>query len=160
MATQGLHLILLIFFNHLICLLGRKQGAGFIYNGFLQAQADLHLDGAAKILSPDGLLQLTNASTQQMGHAFFKHPFDSSEKNFSFSTHFVCALVPKPGAEGGRQGGRDRHLQGRTARLPCRLPPELPQGAGRGRLEARRRLVQGEGRRLIAKPFAPQERGG
>ncbi|XP_013622207.1 PREDICTED: putative L-type lectin-domain containing receptor kinase I.11 [Brassica oleracea var. oleracea] len=101
MATQGLHLILLIFFNHLICLLGRKQGAGFIYNGFLQAQADLHLDGAAKILSPDGLLQLTNASTQQMGHAFFKHPFDSSEKNFSFSTHFVCALVPKPGAEGG-----------------------------------------------------------
>ncbi|CAN7005949.1 unnamed protein product [Brassica rapa subsp. trilocularis] len=101
MATQGLHLILLIFFNHLICLLGRKQGAGFIYNGFPQAQADLHLDGSAKILSPDGLLQLTNASSQQMGHAFFKHPFDSSEKNFSFSTHFVCALVPKPGAEGG-----------------------------------------------------------
>ncbi|CAH8333809.1 unnamed protein product [Eruca vesicaria subsp. sativa] len=101
MELQKLHLILLIFFNHLICLLGQQQRAGFIYNGFLQAQPDLHLDGAAKILSPDGLLQLTNASTQQMGHAFFKKPFDSSEKNFSFSTHFVCALVPKPGAEGG-----------------------------------------------------------
>ncbi|KAL0673175.1 hypothetical protein Bca4012_001156 [Brassica carinata] len=101
MATQGLHLILLIFFNHLIFLLSQQEGAGFIYNSFLQAQPDLHLDGAAKILSPDGLLQLTNASTQQMGHAFFKQPFDSSAKNFSFSTHFVCALVPKPGAEGG-----------------------------------------------------------
>ncbi|CAN6806478.1 unnamed protein product [Brassica oleracea] len=101
MATQGLHLILLIFFNHLIFLLSQQEGAGFIYNSFLQAQPDLHLDGAAKILSLDGLLQLTNASTQQMGHAFFKQPFDSSAKNFSFSTHFVCALVPKPGAEGG-----------------------------------------------------------
>ncbi|KAG2333471.1 hypothetical protein Bca52824_004651 [Brassica carinata] len=101
MATQGLHLILVIFFNHLICLISEQEGSGFIYNGFLQAQPDLHLDGAAKILTPGGLLQLTNASTQQMGHAFFNQSFDSSEKNFSFSTHFVCALVPKPGAEGG-----------------------------------------------------------
>ncbi|KAJ4872142.1 putative L-type lectin-domain containing receptor kinase I.11 [Raphanus sativus] len=101
MAIQRLHLILVIFFNHLIFLSSQQEAAGFIYNGFLKAQPDLHLDGSAKILSPDGLLQLTNASTQQMGHAFIKQPFDSSEKNFSFSTHFVCALVPKPGAEGG-----------------------------------------------------------
>ncbi|CAD5335417.1 unnamed protein product [Arabidopsis thaliana] len=81
----------------------QQEEAGFIYNGFGQAQAGLHLDGAAKILFPDGLLQLTNASTQQMGHAFFKKPFkfDSYEKKLSFSTHFVCALVPKPGADGG-----------------------------------------------------------
>lgn len=54
-----------------------------------------------KVISPDGLLQLTNTSTQQICHAFFKQPFDSSEKDFSFSTHFACALVPKPGADGG-----------------------------------------------------------
>ncbi|CAH2069345.1 unnamed protein product [Thlaspi arvense] len=103
MAAQGLHLFFLIFFNHLIFLLSQQEGAGFIYNDFSQAQADLHLDGAAKILLPGGLLQLTNASTQQMGHAFFKKPFefDPSDKKFSFSTHFVCALVPKPGADGG-----------------------------------------------------------
>ncbi|CAA7025034.1 unnamed protein product [Microthlaspi erraticum] len=103
MASQGMHLILLIFFNHLIFLLSQQEGDGFIYNGFDQAQADLHLDGDAKILLPDGLLQLTNASMQQMGHAFFKKPFqfDSSEKKLSFSTHFVCALVPKPGVDGG-----------------------------------------------------------
>lgn len=102
-AHQGLHLILLIFFNHLICLLSQQEEASFVYNGFGQAQADLHLDGAAKILFPDGLLQLTNASTQQMGHVLFKQPFefDSSKKKSSFLTHFVCALVPKPGADGG-----------------------------------------------------------
>ncbi|KAG7606757.1 putative L-type lectin-domain containing receptor kinase I.11 RLK-Pelle-L-LEC family [Arabidopsis thaliana] len=103
MASERLHLILLVFFNHLTFLLSQQEEAGFIYNGFGQAQAGLHLDGAAKILFPDGLLQLTNASTQQMGHAFFKKPFkfDSYEKKLSFSTHFVCALVPKPGADGG-----------------------------------------------------------
>ncbi|XP_010443826.1 PREDICTED: putative L-type lectin-domain containing receptor kinase I.11 [Camelina sativa] len=102
MAAEKLYLILLIFFNHLICLYSQQQEAGFVYNGFGQAQADLHLDGAAKVLFPGGLLQLTNASTQQMGHAFFKKPFKFySSKKISFSTHFVCALVPKPGADGG-----------------------------------------------------------
>ncbi|ESQ42312.1 hypothetical protein EUTSA_v10015671mg [Eutrema salsugineum] len=91
MVAQELHLILLIFFNHLNCLLSQQEEASFIYDGFGQAQADLHLDGAAKIIFPSGLLQLTNASTQQMGHAFFKQPFefDPSVKKLSFSTHFV-----------------------------------------------------------------------
>ncbi|CAL9244354.1 unnamed protein product [Arabidopsis halleri] len=103
MASERLHLILLVFFTHLICLLSQQEEAGFVYNGFGQAEDDLHLDGAAKILFPDGLLQLTNASSQQMGHAFFKKPFkfDSFDRKLSFSTHFVCALVPKPGADGG-----------------------------------------------------------
>jgi Dienelactone hydrolase family len=33
--------------------------------------------------------------------------------------------------EGGRQDGRDRHLSGRAARLPCGLPAESPQGSAR-----------------------------
>ena len=44
----------------------------------------------------------------------------------------------------------DRRLSGHAARLQRRLSPELPQGAGRGRLEEGVGLVQGERRRLIA----------
>ncbi|KAG7564048.1 Protein kinase-like domain superfamily [Arabidopsis suecica] len=39
-----------------------------------------------------------------MGHAFFNRPFDfgsASSQSLSFSTHFVCALVPKSGVDGG-----------------------------------------------------------
>ncbi|KAL1219462.1 putative L-type lectin-domain containing receptor kinase I.1 [Cardamine amara subsp. amara] len=39
-----------------------------------------------------------------MGHAFFNRPFDfgsASSQSLSFSTHFVFALVPKPGVDGG-----------------------------------------------------------
>ncbi|VVB04944.1 unnamed protein product [Arabis nemorensis] len=102
--AQRLHLLLsIIFFVNLICF-SSQQDFSFIYNGFNQGQANLHLDGAARIQSPDGLLQLTNATTQQMGHAFFNRQFDfgsASSHSLSFSTHFVCALVPKPGVDGG-----------------------------------------------------------
>ena len=37
---------------------------------------------------------------------------------------------------------RDQDLSGRAARLPCRLPAELPQGSGRGCLEPDAGLVQ------------------
>ncbi|KAG7559766.1 Protein kinase domain [Arabidopsis thaliana x Arabidopsis arenosa] len=79
---------------------GSQQETRFVYNGF--DQADLFIDGIAKIL-PDGLLQLTNTTELQMGHAFFKKPFDfDPSSSFSFYTHFVCALVPpKLGADGG-----------------------------------------------------------
>ncbi|ESQ45887.1 hypothetical protein EUTSA_v10010964mg [Eutrema salsugineum] len=77
MATQGLHLILLFFFKHLNCLLSQQEEVGFIYNGFGQAQADLHLDGAVEIIFPGGLLQLTDASTQQMVmHSSSSHSTD------------------------------------------------------------------------------------
>ncbi|CAA7025035.1 unnamed protein product [Microthlaspi erraticum] len=37
-----------------------------------------------------------------MAHVFYKEPIKlTSYKPLSFSTHFVCALVPHPGAEGG-----------------------------------------------------------
>ncbi|CAL9244351.1 unnamed protein product [Arabidopsis halleri] len=76
-----------------------QQETGFIFNGF--RQGDLHVDGVAQIL-PGGLLQLTNTSEQKMGHAFFRQPFEfNSSESLSFSTHFVCAMVRKPGVTGG-----------------------------------------------------------
>ncbi|KAA8543835.1 hypothetical protein F0562_021988 [Nyssa sinensis] len=65
----------------------------FIYNGF--RGANLHLDGIAKIHS-SGLLQLTNSSRQQPGHAFYQLPLKfNTSKSLSFSTNFVFAIVPE-----------------------------------------------------------------
>ncbi|KAL1203273.1 L-type lectin-domain containing receptor kinase I.3 [Cardamine amara subsp. amara] len=86
-----LYLVFIFSFVHLICH-SSQQETGFVYNGF--DQADLFIDGLTRIL-PDGLLQLTNATEFQMGHAFFKQPFDfDPSSTLSFYTHFVCALVP------------------------------------------------------------------
>jgi len=94
-------LFLIVFVN--LLRFSSQQELSFIYNGFNQDQTNLNLDGSAKFLQ-DGLLQLTNATTQQKGHAFFNQPFDfgsASSQSLSFSTHFICALVPKPGVDGG-----------------------------------------------------------
>ncbi|KAI8573937.1 hypothetical protein RHMOL_Rhmol01G0314900 [Rhododendron molle] len=70
----------------------------FMYNGF--EGAHIQLDGGAKIHS-NGLLQLTNSSQHQIGHAFYQLPvrFHTSSstlnQDLSFSTHFVFAIVPK-----------------------------------------------------------------
>ncbi|CAA7046394.1 unnamed protein product, partial [Microthlaspi erraticum] len=97
--TCGLYLVLIFSCVHLISLSGQQE-TGFVYNGF--DQADLYVDGLARIL-PGGLLQLTNASEFQTGHAFFKQPFVfHPSSSLSFYTQFVCALVPpKLGADGG-----------------------------------------------------------
>ncbi|CAA7030947.1 unnamed protein product [Microthlaspi erraticum] len=94
-----IHLVLIFSCVHLI-FLSSQQETSFVYIGF--HKADLFIDGLAKIL-PDGLLQLTNTTELQMGHAFFKQPFDfHPSSSLSFYTHFVCALVPpKLGADGG-----------------------------------------------------------
>jgi hypothetical protein len=74
------------------------QDDQFIYNGF--HQANLHLDGIAEI-HPNGLLQLTNTSNQQVGYAFYPLPlkFNNSPsrltQSLSFSTNFVFAIVPQ-----------------------------------------------------------------
>ncbi|CAA7030943.1 unnamed protein product [Microthlaspi erraticum] len=95
--AQGLHLIWMIFCVHLTCISSQQEEPNFIFNGF--HQADLYTDGLAKIL-PKGQLQLTDGSGQRMGHAFIKKPLVfTSPESLSFSTHFVCALVP--GANGG-----------------------------------------------------------
>ncbi|XP_019058245.1 PREDICTED: probable L-type lectin-domain containing receptor kinase I.6 [Tarenaya hassleriana] len=96
--ARGLHLIWMISYVHLICL-SNQQEIEFAYRGF--HGTDLYLDGFARILR-NGLLQMTNGSEQQMGHVFIKQPlvFNSSE-SLIFSTHFVCAMVEKPGNDGG-----------------------------------------------------------
>ncbi|KAL4323179.1 hypothetical protein GQ457_11G019540 [Hibiscus cannabinus] len=71
----------------------------FTYNGF--NGASLHLDGVAKI-HPNGLLQLTNTSYQQIGRAFFPMPITFNTSSLSnhtgsllFSSTFVFAIVPE-----------------------------------------------------------------
>ncbi|KAF8100386.1 hypothetical protein N665_0225s0004 [Sinapis alba] len=103
---QVLSMIWMILCVHLICI-SSQQETMFIYNGF--HQADLYTDGFVKVL-PEGQLQLTDGSGQNMGHAFFKKPFEfASPESLSFSTHFVCALVPKPGFVGGHGIAFIRH---------------------------------------------------
>ena len=80
------------------------QADQFIYNDF--REANLHLDGTARI-HPNGLLQLTNNSQQEVGHAFHRLPlkFNTSSSGLtqapSFSTNFVFAIVPETPSKGG-----------------------------------------------------------
>ncbi|KAG2299850.1 hypothetical protein Bca52824_036322 [Brassica carinata] len=71
-----------------------QQETTFVYNGFDQGDHRIQLQDAARILPKNDVLQLTNATTTQIGRAFFQQPveFKPSEP-VSFSTHFVCALV-------------------------------------------------------------------
>ncbi|CAH8362437.1 unnamed protein product [Eruca vesicaria subsp. sativa] len=72
-----------------------QQDTKFVFNGFRQEDHRLHLDGSARILPKNHILQLTNATTTQIGRAFFKKPVDfKPSEPVSFSTHFVCALLP------------------------------------------------------------------
>jgi hypothetical protein len=80
------------------------QDDQFIYNGFHEAK--LHQDGIAEI-HPNGLLQLTNTSNQQVGYAFYQLTlkFNTSSSglshSLSFSTNFVFAIVPQAPTFGG-----------------------------------------------------------
>ncbi|PPS06447.1 hypothetical protein GOBAR_AA14234 [Gossypium barbadense] len=73
-----------------------KNQNQFVYNGF--HGSNLYLNGIAKI-HPNGLLELTNTSYQQIGRAFF--PFPIKFNTSSFSTTFVFAIVPKLPELGG-----------------------------------------------------------
>uniref|UniRef100_A0A0D9Y0A9 non-specific serine/threonine protein kinase n=1 Tax=Leersia perrieri TaxID=77586 RepID=A0A0D9Y0A9_9ORYZ len=71
----------------------------FIYEGF--ASANLALDGLA-VVSPNGLLVLTNATNQAKAHAFHPTPLHfrnksgaTTTKARSFSTSFVFAIVSR-----------------------------------------------------------------
>ncbi|KAG6693042.1 hypothetical protein I3842_10G144300 [Carya illinoinensis] len=81
----------------LILSLVASQDTSFSYHGF--RSANLSLDGMANITS-DGLLELTNTTTFQTGHAFYPSPIsfkNSSNGNaFSFSSTFVFAIIPNP----------------------------------------------------------------
>uniref|UniRef100_A0A0D3ED31 Legume lectin domain-containing protein n=1 Tax=Brassica oleracea var. oleracea TaxID=109376 RepID=A0A0D3ED31_BRAOL len=98
MSCWLLH-ILIISSLHLISP-SSQQETSFVYENF-SSQENLYLDKSAKVL-PSGLLQLTSALDHQIGHAFYKKPIQfSSSGPVSFSTHFVCAMVPRKGIEGG-----------------------------------------------------------
>ncbi|KAM7258186.1 hypothetical protein ACFE04_013927 [Oxalis oulophora] len=84
------------FFVFIISLALAQDENHFVYNGFLEA--NLSKDHPVKIHT-SGLLQLTNTSTQQMGHAFYQQPLKFNSTNYSFSTHFVFAIVR--GIDGG-----------------------------------------------------------
>ena len=84
---------LVILLPLLISVVG-SQDTNFIYNGF--RSVNLSLDGIATITS-NGLLELTNDTKQQKGHAFYPTPISfknsSNDIAFSFSTTFVFAIV-------------------------------------------------------------------
>ncbi|XP_031286339.1 probable L-type lectin-domain containing receptor kinase I.6 isoform X2 [Pistacia vera] len=74
----------------------------FIYNNGFH-EANLQLDEIS-IIYPKGLLQLTNTSERQAGHAFYPFPIKfntSSPESLSFSTNFVFAIVPESVNIGG-----------------------------------------------------------
>jgi hypothetical protein len=91
--------LLIILCDFYICSLAFAQNENqFIFNGF--RQANLQLDGSAKI-HHNGLLQLTNVSTDQVGHAFYSLPlkFNTTSssgltQSLSFSTNFIFAMIP------------------------------------------------------------------
>ncbi|KAK1323023.1 L-type lectin-domain containing receptor kinase IV.1 [Acorus calamus] len=93
-----------IVLNTLLCLLllfktkaSTSDNESFIFNGF--RGANITLNGLAEITS-NGLLRLTNTSTEQKGHAFYPTPLHFN-KSFSFSTTFVFAIVPRDPLESG-----------------------------------------------------------
>jgi hypothetical protein len=99
---RALHFALALFISLKHLALAQEMNQ-FFYNGF--KGANLSLDGIASI-HPNGLLELTNASKQQIGHAFFPFPFhfntsSSNSRFLSFSTNFVFAMVPESPMRGG-----------------------------------------------------------
>ncbi|KAM0874888.1 hypothetical protein ACQ4PT_037164 [Festuca glaucescens] len=66
----------------------------FVYSGF--SGANLTFDGAATV-TPGGLLQLTNGTDQQTGHAFYPTPLNFTRSRGgevqSFSASFVFAIL-------------------------------------------------------------------
>ena len=82
-----------------------QEETQFIFNGFQGAH--LNLSGISNI-HPNGLLELTNTSYQEIGRAFFPFPFkfntslsNNSNPSLSFSTNFVFAMVPELTDHGG-----------------------------------------------------------
>ncbi|XP_074566108.1 L-type lectin-domain containing receptor kinase IV.2-like [Curcuma longa] len=92
----------LLFFS--ICL-SAALATEFLFNGFRDAAKNLSMDGAALITS-NGVLQITNDSMRQIGHAFFSSPVlmlkneSTSSPARSFSTTFVFNIITYNGSGG------------------------------------------------------------
>ncbi|XP_028783404.1 L-type lectin-domain containing receptor kinase IV.1-like [Neltuma alba] len=76
------------------------ENTGFIFNYGFQS-ANLTMDGVSEITS-NGLLQLTNETRLQTGHAFYPKPIVFT--NNSFSTNFVFAIRPVTSPASGGHG--------------------------------------------------------
>ncbi|CAA7033716.1 unnamed protein product [Microthlaspi erraticum] len=94
-------LLAMVFFSFSLLspfLKSSSQSLDFTYNGFRPPLTDISLQGIATV-TPNGLLKLTNATTQKTGHAFYTKPIrfkDSPNGNVSsFSTTFVFAINPR-----------------------------------------------------------------
>ncbi|KAK3127490.1 hypothetical protein QOZ80_7AG0574140 [Eleusine coracana subsp. coracana] len=91
MPAMIVSFILLLLLTHVSSSISDGE---FIYPGF--ASAKLSLDGLA-VVTPAGLLALTNATEQEKGHAFHPTPLPFMNKSAatarSFSTCFVFAIV-------------------------------------------------------------------
>ncbi|XP_059647098.1 L-type lectin-domain containing receptor kinase IV.1-like [Cornus florida] len=86
-------LVILILLSSSLLRLAATQDLGFTYNGF--RSQNLSLEGIAEF-TPNGVLVLTNGTTQNIGHAFYPYPINfknSSNTSFSFSTAFIFAIV-------------------------------------------------------------------
>ncbi|KAJ6815739.1 L-type lectin-domain containing receptor kinase IV.2-like [Iris pallida] len=95
--TSSTRTLFFFFFFFLLLFLLMKVSCdyGFILNGF-NGLKNLSLDGASSI-TLTGLLQLTDATSNTMGHAFHRTPLclPPPSKPFSFSTTFVFAIVSR-----------------------------------------------------------------
>ncbi|KAJ1701717.1 hypothetical protein LUZ63_001496 [Rhynchospora breviuscula] len=84
----------------LLCIaLCASQDVEFTFNGF--TGSNLMLDGVASIES-NGLLRLTNNTSQKKGHAFYPSPVRFGSNTSSFSTTFVFVFVPEKSGIGGQ----------------------------------------------------------
>ncbi|KAJ6968983.1 hypothetical protein NC653_036834 [Populus alba x Populus x berolinensis] len=82
------------------------QSVDFIFEGFNESEKNLSIDPAS-IITPSGLLRLTDKTQYAIGHAFYSKPIqmlDTSSKSSpnasSFSTTFVFQIV-SPKGKGG-----------------------------------------------------------
>jgi hypothetical protein len=100
-VLRSLHFLIFLYIFSISLSLAQDDQNNFIYNGF-HDQANLGLDGIAEI-HPNGLLQLTNLSRQEVGRAFYQFPvkFNTTNSSLSFSTNFVFAMVPEVDNLGG-----------------------------------------------------------
>ncbi|CAH8322140.1 unnamed protein product [Eruca vesicaria subsp. sativa] len=91
----------IIFLSLFFSCASSQQETKFLNHGFLGA--NLLKFGSSKV-HPNGLLELTNTSMRQIGQAFHGFPIPFSKPNssnsISFSTSFVFAITPGPGAPG------------------------------------------------------------
>ncbi|KAJ6984471.1 L-type lectin-domain containing receptor kinase SIT2-like [Populus alba x Populus x berolinensis] len=103
-SSKSLHFLLGLFISLKLSAFAQEENH-FIYHGF--TGANLLLGENAKI-HPNGLLELTNTSKQQIGRAFFPFPFQfntslfNNSRSLSFSTQFAFAMVPELPTLGGQ----------------------------------------------------------